>query len=108
MNASLPEGVALTHGEDGRLHLSGRVGLATVSALMEVGSAALESAAPAPVVSLKEVQAEGSAILALLIGWQRACLGRGHTVSFVDVPLALQQVAEASEVAEVLGISPTA
>ena len=105
MVTRLPDGVVLTPGEDGHFHLSGRVDLTTVSVLMDVGAAALAGATAAPVVSLKDVQAEGSAILALLIGWQRACVGQGHSLSFVDVPLALRQVAEASEVADVLGIS---
>ncbi len=82
--------------------LEGRVDLTTVSRLMEVGREQL-AASDAPRVSLAGARAEGSAILALLIGWQRNCHEEGRVLAFVDVPEPLRRIAEASEVDQLLG-----
>ena len=45
------------------------------------------------------------ALLALLIGWQRDCHQRGCRRIFAYVPEPLRRIAEASEGAQLLGIS---
>ncbi len=84
--------------------LEGRVDLSTVSRLMAVGTSALAGSTN-PTISLAGASAEGSAILALLIGWQRDCHQRGCRLIFADVPEPLRRIAEASEVAQLLGVS---
>lgn len=71
--------------------------------MFEEGTSLLLRAGPEAVVNLAEVNSEGSAILALLIGWQRECIAAACQLRFASVPACLWQIACASEVEDVLG-----
>ncbi len=81
--------------------VTGPLQFTTVSALLEVGAAAI-SAGHAAVIDLAGVTASDSSGLALLIEWLSVAKGAGRAVQYENIPSQLQQLARLSEVEELL------
>jgi phospholipid transport system transporter-binding protein len=84
-----------------RARVVGALRFTTVSALLPVGSAAI-NAGRAAVIDLAEVTSSDSAGLALLIEWLSVAKSAGRTLRFEKIPSQLQQLARLSEVEELL------
>jgi phospholipid transport system transporter-binding protein len=86
---------------DGRCLVSGVLYFATVSALLDAGSAAI-SAGQASVIDLKAVSDSDSAGLALLIEWLSVAKQGHHPLHFENIPTQLRQLARLSDVEPLL------
>ena len=86
----------------GNWSLVGQVEFATAEKLAE--ALKIEDKAKKLQVSLKEASG-GSALLLVLLAWQRRCLALGAELSLVDVPLQLQKVAELSHLQNLLPLA---
>ena len=84
-----------------RSRVLGSLHFTTVSALLSVGSDAIEGG-HATVIDLAEVKASDSSGLALLIEWLRVAKRSSHALHYENIPSQLQQLARLSEVEELL------
>jgi len=85
--------------DSGNWCLMGRVEFATAEKLSE--ALKVEGTVKKLQVSLKEASG-GSALLLVLLAWQRRCLALDVQLSLVDVPVQLQKVAELSHLQDLL------
>jgi len=86
---------------DERSRVLGSLVFATVSALLPVGSAAINRG-QAGIIDLSGVTASDSSGLALLIEWLSVAKGARLTVRYENLPSQLQQLARLSEIEELL------
>jgi len=86
---------------DERARVVGALGFATVSALLPVGSEAIQRGQVA-VIDLSGVGGSDSSGLALLIEWLSVAKGAHRALRYENVPSQLQQLARLSEVEELL------
>jgi phospholipid transport system transporter-binding protein len=84
-----------------RSRVVGSLDFATVSALLPVGSDAI-NLGQASVIDLNGVTSSDSSGLALLIEWMSVAKNAGRTLRFENVPSQLYQLARLSEVEELL------
>ena len=89
--------------EGSRLLLSGAVTLANVAQVLEDGRRHVDEGMRT--VDLGEVTELDSALLALLLAWQREAQGRGHSLEFARVPESLRTIAGLYGVDELLPIA---
>jgi phospholipid transport system transporter-binding protein len=81
--------------------VTGPLHFTTVSALLDVGTAAI-GAGRAAVIDLAGVTASDSSGLALLIEWLSVAKGAGRALQYENIPSQLHQLARLSEVEELL------
>ncbi|WP_160169812.1 STAS domain-containing protein [Marinospirillum insulare] len=79
--------------------LTGRVEFATAEKLAE--ALKIQAHTKKVQVSLKEARG-GSALLLVLLAWQRRCLSLGAQLSLVDASFELQKIAELSHLENLL------
>lgn len=89
--------------EDKRARVVGAIEFPTVSALLPLGSDAIEGG-QAEVIDLAGVKSSDSSGLALLIEWLSVAKNARRTVRYENVPSQLHQLARLSEVD---GLLPT-
>jgi phospholipid transport system transporter-binding protein len=88
--------------QDGdRARVSGLLEFSTVSALLQLGTDAIDGGRAA-VIDLAGVTASDSSGLALLIEWLSVAKNARRTLRYENVPSQLQQLARLSEVEELL------
>ena len=81
--------------------MSGSLHFTTVSALLALGTQAIETDRAA-VIDLAGVTGSDSSGLALLIEWLSVAKGSGRTLRYDNIPSQLHQLARLSEVEELL------
>jgi len=84
-----------------RARVNGVLIFSTVSALLDVGSAAIQGGRAA-VIDLSGVKASDSSGLALLIEWLSVAKSVDRALHFENIPAQLQQLARLSDVEELL------
>jgi phospholipid transport system transporter-binding protein len=84
-----------------RSRVTGPLDIATVTALLPLGSAAI-GRGQASVIDLAGVTSSDSAGLALLIEWLSVARGAKRTLRYENLPSQLLQLARLSEVEELL------
>jgi phospholipid transport system transporter-binding protein len=87
--------------EGDRSRVDGFLHITTVSALLPLGSDAINGGRAA-VIDLAGVTASDSSGLALLIEWLSVAKSAGRSLRFENIPSQLQQLARLSEVEELL------
>jgi phospholipid transport system transporter-binding protein len=87
--------------EGERSRVSGSLHFTTVSALLTLGTDAIDSGRAA-VIDLAGVTGSDSSGLALLIEWLSVAKGAGRTLHYDNIPSQLHQLARLSEVEELL------
>jgi phospholipid transport system transporter-binding protein len=87
--------------EGDRSRVTGSLHFTTVSALLPLGVAAIDSGRAA-VIDLAAVVASDSSGLALLIEWLSVAKAATRTLRYENIPSQLQQLARLSEVEELL------
>jgi phospholipid transport system transporter-binding protein len=87
--------------EGERSRVSGALHFTTVSALLPLGSDAIDGGRAA-VIDLAAVTGSDSSGLALLIEWLSVAKRAGRGLRFENIPSQLQQLARLSEVEELL------
>lgn len=88
-------------GAGDRIAVGGCLDVDTVAAYKEAGLELMEDL-DGIVVDLGECQVNGSAVIALLIAWQRNASRVGKEISFVNAPENLLQIAEACGVRHIV------
>jgi phospholipid transport system transporter-binding protein len=84
-----------------RSRVSGSLHFTTVSALLPLGTAAIDSGRAA-VIDLAGVTGSDSSGLALLIEWLSVAKAAGRALRYDNIPSQLHQLARLSEVEELL------
>jgi phospholipid transport system transporter-binding protein len=87
--------------EGDRSRVSGSLHFTTVSALLSLGTDAIDSGRAA-VIDLAGVTGSDSSGLALLIEWLSVAKGAGRALRYDNIPSQLHQLARLSEVEELL------
>jgi phospholipid transport system transporter-binding protein len=87
--------------EGDRSRVTGSLHFTTVSALLPLGVAAIDTGRAA-VIDLAAVGASDSSGLALLIEWLSVAKAATRTLRYENIPSQLQQLARLSEVEELL------
>jgi len=87
--------------EGDRSRVTGSLHFTTVSTLLPLGVAAIDSGRAA-VIDLAAVVASDSSGLALLIEWLSVAKAATRTLRYENIPSQLQQLARLSEVEELL------
>jgi phospholipid transport system transporter-binding protein len=87
--------------EGDRSRVSGSLHFTTVSALLPLGTDAIDSGRAA-VIDLAGVTGSDSSGLALLIEWLSVAKGAGRALRYDNIPSQLHQLARLSEVEELL------
>jgi phospholipid transport system transporter-binding protein len=87
--------------EGDRSRVSGSLHFTTVSALLALGTDAIDSGRAA-VIDLAGVTGSDSSGLALLIEWLSVAKGAGRALHYDNIPSQLHQLARLSEVEELL------
>jgi len=87
--------------ESDRSRVNGSLHFTTVSALLPLGSEAIEGGRAA-VIDLAGVTGSDSSGLALLIEWLSVAKGAGRALHYDNIPSQLHQLARLSEVEELL------
>jgi phospholipid transport system transporter-binding protein len=90
--------------EGERMVVSGPLTLASVTAVLREGSAAIGQGAST--VDLGEVGELDSSALALLLAWLREAKQLNRSLSFANLPQGLTTIARLYGVAELLPVSP--
>jgi phospholipid transport system transporter-binding protein len=90
--------------EGERMIVSGPLTLASVSAVLREGSAAIGQGART--VDLGEVSELDSSALALLLAWLREARQRNVTLSLANLPQGLTTIARLYGVADLLPVAP--
>ncbi|MBV6750090.1 STAS domain-containing protein [Pseudomonas chlororaphis] len=92
-------------GEAGDVLLAGVIDYSTGPALRKDGQALIKaSTAPALVVDCSAVEKSSSVGLALLLAFMRDAAEAGKSLSIRAMPLDMREIAEVSELTEILGI----
>ncbi len=87
---------------DGRARIAGALDFWTVTALLPLGSEAIEQGR-ASAIDLAGVTASDSAGLALLIEWLSIAQAAGRPLRYENVPSQLRQLGALSEVDDLIG-----
>lgn len=88
-------------GAGDRIAVGGCLDVDTVAAYKDAGLELMEDLNEI-VVDLDQCRVEGSAVIALLIAWQRSASQAGKEISFVNAPENLLQIAEACGVRHIV------
>lgn len=80
-------------GGEGRFQLEGRVDMSNADAILKGGAHQLFNGHPVT-IDLGGVTAVDSAAVSLLLEWQRAAAAAGQPIHFINLPAALQSLAE--------------
>ncbi|AMB84366.1 anti-anti-sigma factor [Pseudomonas agarici] len=92
-------------GEPGEVHLAGVLDYTTGPALRKQGQALIKaSEAPALVVDCSAVEKSSSVGLALLLAFMRDAAQDGKSLSIRAMPLDMREIAEVSELTELLAV----
>jgi phospholipid transport system transporter-binding protein len=100
-SGNLPQAASFDILEGERSRVSGSLHFTTVSALLPLGTDAIERGRAA-VIDLAGVTASDSSGLALLIEWLSVAKRTSRNLHYENIPSQLQQLARLSEVEELL------
>ena len=103
----MPERPEITLVDDNLIKVSGCLDVASVSHYRDAGVALIDRA-PSPVFDLGGAQVKGSAVIALLIAWQRHANSVGKEISITNSPANLLEIAQACGVRDIVPFSAPA
>ncbi|XOV87279.1 MAG: lipid asymmetry maintenance protein MlaB [Pseudomonadota bacterium] len=98
MSTSVPE---LVRAQDGTITVTGQLDVTSVAACKESGEELIEDADEV-VFDLAGTEVKGSAVIALLIAWQRQAEKLAKPVRFVNAPPNLLEIAEVCGVRDII------
>ena len=98
----MTESASITEINPGKIEVRGLLSVDTVAELQKPGFAMLDRSAETAVFDFTDVVITGSAVIALLISWQRYALKAELKISFIAVPDNLLAIAEASGLRDIL------
>jgi len=98
----MTESASITVINPGKIEVRGLLSVDTVAELQKPGFAMLDRSAETAVFDFTDVVITGSAVIALLISWQRYALKAELKISFIAVPDNLLAIAEASGLRDIL------
>lgn len=87
--------------DDDLIKVSGSLDVTTVSKYKDEGIELIEKANE-PVMDLSEITVAGSAVIALLIAWERHAAKRGKHIKYVHAPDNLVDIARACGVQDII------
>ncbi len=86
---------------DGTINVTGQLNVTSVAACKASGEDLIEDAS-AVVIDLGGSEVEGSAVIALLIAWQRRAEKLSKPIKFVNAPPNLLKIAEVCGVSDIV------
>lgn len=97
----MPDGAGLAVTDDRHIKVSGCLDVGSVAEYKEEGIRLMEPM-DEPVFDLADIEARGSAAIALLIAWQRHAANSGKEISFINPPSNLIDIAKACGVSDIV------
>jgi len=97
----MPEANGLVLTDERHIKVSGCLDVGSVAEYKDEGIRLMEPMSE-PVFDLAEIEARGSAAIALLIAWQRHAANSGKEISFINAPPNLVEIAEACGVSDIV------
>ncbi len=87
------------------LVVEGSLSVDTVARLREEGIALIDTLQDPVTIDLAGAEVQGSAVVALLIAWQRHCVQRQWSLRFIHASNHLLEIAKACDVEEILAFT---
>lgn len=97
----MPNQAEVSRIDDNVIKVTGCLDVTTVSRYRDEGMRLIDEAV-APVIDLSNVTVAGSAVIALLIAWQRHAAKSGKELTFVRTPANLMDIARACGVDDIV------